>query len=333
MKTFADFGIHLSAGALPNAKGEISSTCPQCSKDRKKKNARCLSINVDKEAWHCNHCAWVGGLSQGAKRPGRPEHWAAPQYRKPDPIPQGKVWQQSWLSSRGIPDNVILKNRIEYGLAYMPQLEEEVETVSFPYFRNGELINRKYRTIKDKHFRLEAGCELVLYGLDDIKAGEPLVWVEGEVDKLSVEAVGFFNVVSVPNGAPSPESRDYSSLFNFLDADREKIESASRHIIAVDNDIPGTRLANELSRRLGIEKCAKVNWPEGHKDANEVFLKHGAEELGWYIDNAEPIRWRERSNSLTGTLRFPTCTNTDLKQGIAPAGIPSTVTTRYAPGN
>jgi twinkle protein len=171
----------------------------------------------------------------------------------------------------------------------MPQIEDHNEALIFPYFRSGQLVNRKYRTIVGKHFRLEAGCELVLYGLDDIDPDEPLAWVEGEVDKLSLEVAGFRSVVSVPNGAPPPNAKNYSALLSFLDADREKIEAVKRHIIAVDSDPPGQRLEAELSRRLGLEKCSRVRWPEGIKDANDVLVKHGAEELRWYIEHAEPF--------------------------------------------
>ena len=71
---------------------------------------------------------------------------------------------------------MLSRNRIDYGRAYMPQLQDHAEAVIFPYFRNGELVNRKYRTLHEKHFRLETGCELVLYGLDDIDAETPLIY-------------------------------------------------------------------------------------------------------------------------------------------------------------
>jgi hypothetical protein len=89
----------------------------------------------------------------------------------------------------------------------MPQVEDHVEAVIFPYFRNAELVNRKYRTTAGKHFRLEAGCELTLYGVDDIDPEKPLIWVEGELDKLTVEIAGFRTAISVSNGAPPPGAR------------------------------------------------------------------------------------------------------------------------------
>ena len=44
MKTYADFGIEIPTGVG----GEIQTTCPECSTSRKKKKARCLSVNTEK---------------------------------------------------------------------------------------------------------------------------------------------------------------------------------------------------------------------------------------------------------------------------------------------
>jgi twinkle protein len=149
-------------------------------------------------------------------------------------------------------------------------------------------VNRKYRTIESKNFRLETGCELVLYGLDDIEP-EQCFWVEGEVDKLTVEVAGVRSVVSVPNGAPPTNAKNYAALLGFLEADREKLEAVKHHVIAVDADPPGEALATELARRLGPEKCSRVPWPQGCKDANDLLMRHGAEDLRWYLDNPEPF--------------------------------------------
>ena len=128
----------------------------------------------------------------------------------------------------------------------------------------------------------------MLYGLDDIEP-ERVVWVEGELDKLALEVVGFRSVVSVPNGAPPPNAKNYSALFAYLDAGREKLEAVKNHVIAVDSYAPGRALEDELARRLGPEKCSRVRWPEGCKDANDVLVKHGEEDLRWFLENAEPF--------------------------------------------
>jgi twinkle protein len=109
------------------------------------------------------------------------------------------------------------------------------------------------------------------------------------MDKLAMEVSGFPNVVSVPNGAPSQSAKNYETLFQFLDSAHEQIASVHKHILAVDSDAPGCRLEDELSRRIGIEKCFRVKWPDGCKDANDVLIKHGADELRWYLENSAPF--------------------------------------------
>ena len=58
--TFADKGIHGVSGS-----GETRTTCPECSHTRKKKNDKCLSVNVAEGIWHCHHCEWAGSLGNG----------------------------------------------------------------------------------------------------------------------------------------------------------------------------------------------------------------------------------------------------------------------------
>jgi len=189
-----------------------------------------------------------------------------------------------WFAGRGITESVLERNKIGWTTVYMPQREEHQDAIVFPYFRDGELINRKYRTL-DKQFRMETGAERILYGLADV--GEILVWVEGEIDKLSVEVAGITSCVSVPDGAPAEGTKDYSTKFAFLDSAERNFTNVKKHIIAVDGDRPGGLLEDELARRLGPERCWRVKWPEGCKDANDVLRKHGAEALRWFLDNAE----------------------------------------------
>ncbi len=166
----------------------------------------------------------------------------------------------------------------------MPQVEDTVKAIAFPYYRGDELVNVKYRD-HSKNFRMEAGAERVLYGLNDI--AETCVVVEGEIDKLSVEMAGITSCVSVPDGAPSPATKDYASKFSFLESAEEQLSAVKTFILAVDNDEPGKRLEDELARRLGRERCKRVTWPDGCKEANDVLKAHGPEALRAAIDAAE----------------------------------------------
>eukprot|EP00959_Pyramimonas_sp_CCMP1952_P365532 7655497-Pyramimonas_sp.AAC.1 len=61
--------------------------------------------------------------------------------------------------------------------------------MAFPYMRDGELVNIKYRG-PNKTFWQVKGAEKLLYGLDDIKGADTVIIVEGELDKLALEEAG-----------------------------------------------------------------------------------------------------------------------------------------------
>lgn len=278
LKTFSDYGIALK----PGASGEVKTTCPQCSPTRKKKNYPCLNVNVEKGVWNCWHCSWSGTLKHGEQQ--RPEMRRV--FVKPDYVAQSSTPSsvEDWFASRGITQAVMRRNQIGVGKVWFPQVEEERGCILFPYFRGGEVINIKYRT-RDKLFRMASGAERVLYGLNDV--ADTLIWVEGEIDKLSAEVAGYPNCVSVPDGAPAPNTKGYESKFDFLNA--PELDRVATHIIAVDADAPGKRLEEELIRRLGDEKCMVVRWPDGMKDANEVLTALGAEVLSDLLANPKPL--------------------------------------------
>jgi twinkle protein len=283
LKTYADFNISIP----PNQPGpEISTQCPACSPTRKKKNATPLRVNIDKGKWFCHHCSWAGGLDDGVKSAGNPRQWANDDWRIPDyaSVKEMPSAPLKWFFGRGITKEVLTRNDIGYGPRWMPQVEAEVNAIMFPFKRNGIVVNIKSRD-GSKNFRQEAGCERILYGMDDMSS--ETIWVEGEMDKLSLEVAGYKNCVSVPDGAPSANAKNYDSKFDFLANCSTEIEAVKIHIIAVDNDEPGLTLQRELVRRLGAEFCKIVEWPEGCKDANDVLLKHGMPELQGCIETAK----------------------------------------------
>jgi len=285
LKSFADFGIDVPAGRS----GEHQTTCPKCSAGRKKKLDRCLSVNIEKRTWICHHCDWRGGLPNGNGNGSRPEPARAKaragiKYPWPQSLPE-KV-KNYLVGERRIPEEVLTRNKIGFGKIWMPQVEGEVDTIQFPYLKSGEVVNVKSRD-GEKHFRQVSGAEKILFGYDDI-SDESTIIVEGEIDKLSLEVAGFQNTVSVPDGAPPAESKNYSSKFDFLENCKDRLEPVKKFIIAVDNDGPGKKLEDELARRLGRERCSIVTWQQGCKDANEVLVKHGAERLKQCIENAQP---------------------------------------------
>lgn len=259
---------------------QVYSTCPKCSHTRKKSRDKCLSTNVENGLYLCHHCGYSGingggkevtSTVMGFKRV-KPEL----EIKAPSTGLPGRVLR--YFEGRGIPENILTRNRIGF----------KDSSIMFPYLKDCKIVNAKYRT-NDKRFRQEAGAEKIFYGLDDIRGCEEVIIVEGEIDKLSFEVAGYENVLSVPDGAPSLQANNYESKFSYIANCEEELEGVRKIILAVDNDAPGRKLEAELIRRLGPERCWRVTWPEGCKDANDVLVKHGEFKIMEVLDNAQPV--------------------------------------------
>jgi twinkle protein len=184
---------------------------------------------------------------------------------------------RAWFAGRGITGEVLARNKITDGPEHMPQLGETVNAIRFPYCKDGEIVNIKFRD-GNKNFKMVKEAEKTLYKYDDIIAGEPLFWTEGEIDALSLEVAGFKSCVSVPNGA--------SDKLEFL-SDSTKWKDASCHVLALDNDEAGEKLKETLLRLLPADLCKVLTWPEGIKDANACLMKYGVEGLRVAVDTAK----------------------------------------------
>lgn len=200
----------------------------------------------------------------------------------------------AWFKARGITEATLMRNNIGYGNAYMPAVAKEVGTIQFPYRRGGEVVNIKYRDM-EKHFRQVKDAEKIFYGLDDVAGVDTVIIVEGEMDKLALEEAGIRNVISVPDGAPAKLKETTApddKKFEYIGSSWPQLEHIKTFVLAVDNDAPGKVLEEELARRIGRDKCLRVNWPTAGdapcKDANEVLMTHGADVLRECIALAAP---------------------------------------------
>jgi twinkle protein len=267
MKSFSDYNIQIPSLET----GNIYTTCPNCSHTRKKKNAKCLRVDNVVGSWFCYHCGWRGDLKRGILGKGDPY-----EYRRYEPVkpkldqsePLGEK-ELKWFEQRGICAEVLEANNIQKAKIWMPQIEDWVNCIAFPYYRNSELVNVKYRDA-NKNMRQVPGAERTVYKYDSIKDWKEIIITEGEIDALSFETVGLENACSVPNGAKD---------LGFLKSVEHLFNEAERIILAVDNDSNGEYLKSELARRIGKEKCYQITYPEGCKDANDVLAKYGEEDL------------------------------------------------------
>jgi len=256
---FRDYGIEVPSG---KTSGEVQTTCPKCSHTRKKKTDKCLSINIDKSAWHCFHCGWGGILRTLPKKT-----YTRPQFNNVTTLTEKAV---KFFLSRGISQGSLIEAKITSGNDWMPKAQKETETIRFNYFRNGELINVKYRGA-NKDFKLHKDSELIFYNLDCLLSEPKSVYiVEGEMDALTLIELGFKNVVSVPNGASINANLEY--VDNCID-DFDNVEQI---ILCCDNDLAGRHLTESLRIRFGLNRCSYIDLGN-HKDINEVLIKDGKE--------------------------------------------------------
>jgi twinkle protein len=241
--------------------------CPKCHSSRKHKKDRSLSVDKDSGAFNCHNCGFRGYAIEIERQ------------RKAyvNPLPRLEKLSEKplkWFEKdRGISNHTLLRLKVTEAKERMPGFEKEVLTICFNYFREGELVNIKFRG-PEKSFKLAKDAELIFYNLDALKGENEAIIVEGEMDCLTLDECGIFNVTSVPNGA----SRGSMKL-EYLDNCWQDFEGKSKIIIATDADEPGLALREELARRLGKERCFTVTYPEGCKDANEVLLKFGKQKV------------------------------------------------------
>lgn len=281
-KTFTDFGIEIH-------NGESRTTCPECSPSRTKKFDRCLSVDIEQGVWFCHHCGWAGGINGHADEAKEARRiFTKPVYVESGITDKGVT---EWFLGRGISDHTLADFKIKTGPAWMAGKGEiesgVVGTIQFPFYVNGEVVNIKYRT-RDKRFRQEKNAKKCLFNFDQAMRanGDTLLICEGEVDCISLHEVGYRAVVSVPDGAPTPETKNYVSKFDFLDGAEPLFERFKWVVLAVDGDAPGKRLEEELARRIGLDRCKQVAWPDGCKDANDVLTKKGTPMLRQVIESA-----------------------------------------------
>lgn len=160
------------------------------------------------------------------------------------------------------------------------------DTAMLPYYRNGELVNVKYRSITDKKkMRTETNAEPILFNRDQIYDNK-LIICEGEYDAMALYAYGI-DAVSVPMGCKN---------LQWIDTEWDYLETFDDIYLCFDMDGAGQEAARQVAARLGEWRCRIVSLPR--KDANECLLSGVA--IHPLIDQAETIT----PETLVSTLHF-----------------------------
>lgn len=312
----SDLGIKISRHS-----GSEKTKCPQCSDGRKNKHDKPLSVNITAGEYNCHNCGWHGNVRSFERK-----HVSNKVYDKPEQSMLKHIELKdsvtSYFKKRGISETTLEKFMIFSKEQFMPQTVKKENCICFPYIRNGELVNVKYRDAH-KNFMLSKGAELIFYNLQAIGEKKFVIITEGEIDCMSVYEAGYgkdyekiiveadeegtvtkekehpmskWAAVSVPNGASKGNQK-----LEYLDNCSDWFIGLHEIVIATDGDEAGHMLKEELIRRLGVERCKVISYPFEEvvpvesglkrrcKDLNEVLIYLGKDVVVNCIENAENI--------------------------------------------
>tara|TARA_R110000751_G_scaffold378_3_gene1505 strand:+ start:2916 stop:4679 length:1764 start_codon:yes stop_codon:yes gene_type:complete len=264
--------------------GQQKTICPQCSPDRKNSRDPCLSVKIDGKGarWRCHHCQWDGNVwSESLKRPPTIRK-ATP--KKPPIIPNTKsikgTWGEKFFEERGLSLNIAEEHGV--GIASHFVDNKRQDCIAFVYKNaDGVPTNIKFRTADKKYAQLP-DCERFPYLLDCLNVGDDdtLLICEGEMDAITWKICPDItkNVISIPDGA-SDRKMDWLTSFD--------IGKYKKIYLALDADDAGIQCREEIARRLGRERCFIIAYPDGYKDANEVWM-NSKDALVQCYESAEP---------------------------------------------
>lgn len=247
-----------SVGITPKRES-FRSTCPNCSAERKKKNDKCLNIHGN--VGHCHHCNTsyvVTGNNEAFKTT-----YTAPRLNITD-ISDVNL---EWLSNRGISQSTVKRYEL---------FDSENGWIGFPQYYLGVICNVKYRKTQNKDYRLHQNARLSFFGMQLIDANTKELYItEGEIDALSIYEATNKIAVSIPNGA---------SNLGFLDDVWDFVKHVDKFHLVVDTDVKGLELRDELSVRIGRDKCVYYEYLEGCKDINDVLMAYDVHAVRQCLD-------------------------------------------------
>jgi len=250
----------------------VVEVCPLCGKD----NGH-FYMHALEGLWDCKVCGEKGTLYQLKERLGLIGSGGITSIGQavgsaPKTIPMDKIRRgheallkdpeamRYLTQGRGWSERII--RRCQLGLVE----HEGIRWLGIPHFRQGRPVNIKWRSLPpaEKEFSREPGCLSILFNEDCLERCSDAILCEGESDAITLLDRGFENVVATTTGASTLPPTSY-----------DRLAKLDRIVIAYDTDPSGQKGAREVAKRLGIEKCYRVQLPEGVHDVNDYFLKGG----------------------------------------------------------
>jgi twinkle protein len=243
----------------PSKSGEQATICPNCSHERKKKNDKCFSANVDSGVGFCFHCG-VKSIRDFEKREDVKKYdLPPPNWSNHTNLSDNLV---KWFKGRVISSQTLIECKVTEENHYQPAKQQECNNIVFNYFEGEKLVNKKYRSA-DKKFTQSKNTKNIFYGVNDVIGQKECYIVEGEMDKLALWEVGKKNCISVPNGANDNDDV-WLNCEHYL-------ASIEKFYICTDMDEKGQEISEKIAQRLGRYRCERVTFK--NKDANDDLIE------------------------------------------------------------
>ncbi len=276
--------------------------CPECSDDRKKNKRLDLQITIesDRTLYKCHHCD-IGGMVLAKKPASLATRYTAPPKKTPvthipTPLNNSKQIILNFFSNRGVDaTEVDFNGYVLSGEKYFKELNANMEAIGFMYGIEDNVQAIKWRPVDPgKKTFTQEGAARMFYGLGPMpEEADQLIIVEGEADVIALASVGV-TAWSVPNGAPMKVSRgridpEEDKKFSYVWDAWDELTSAKKIILATDDDVAGNALKQELARRIGLEKCWEIEFPDICKDVTDVLREAGSDALKNLLTNAKQM--------------------------------------------
>jgi twinkle protein len=175
------------------------------------------------------------------------------------------------------------KRKLEDPTIHSFKLQNHNGSIAFPYLQNDLMIGCKTRKpqkhVEGPKYLSLTGSKPGLFNYDGVDTDKPLIICEGEFDCMIIYQAGYQNVVSIGAGA--------NSLTDLIEQYKGFLDSFDSLIIFSDNDEAGANMDKDFLKAFP-EKVKLVDKVIMHgKDANEEYLKAGAEGIKKVIESAQ----------------------------------------------
>lgn len=284
-------GLAQSLNIRTKVKGEELwfKTCPKCKGGGGDQDT--FSVNLKSGAFKCFRasCGYQGHFVELCRDfgyqldDGRPRHYR--ELRQPQEI----VIRESaiaYMEKRGI-------SRLTCERYQITAHKDRPNILVFPFYDEAN----KLRFIKYRNMLWHKGMSgskewseketmPILFGMKQCEGFERLVITEGQLDSLSCAEAGIGNAVSVPTGATG---------FTWLDNCWDWVTKFKEVVVFGDNEHGKITLLDTIRARLPSSirvLCVRPIDYLGEKDANDILLKHGAENVRKAVANAEIPKMR-----------------------------------------